>query len=162
MTDIYKTAVVGASGVNVDHDLASVLAERSDIMTMTQQAHDAALRPVEPGGLSHGLRAALACRMARLNSEDGMTAHFKAMIGSGIEKIDDPAFGGGEDDRLRAIIRHTDLVTADAKSVVEDDISALKKAGVSEDDIVRLSELVAFVNYQVRLATGLRLLGEMS
>jgi uncharacterized protein YciW len=162
MTGIFKTAAVGASGIAEDHDLAPVLAERSDIMTMTQQAHDAALTPVEPGGLSHSLRAALSCRMARLNGEDAMAAHFQTMIGSGFEKIDDPAFAGDGDDRLRAIIRHTDLVTTDAKSVVEGDISALKEAGVSEDDIVRLSELVAFVNYQVRLAAGLKLLGEMS
>jgi uncharacterized protein YciW len=54
------------------------------------------------------------------------------------------------------------LATTDTKSVVKTDIAALKKAGVSEDDIVRLSELVAFVNYQVRLAAGLKLLGEMS
>jgi uncharacterized protein YciW len=131
-------------------------------LTMTQQAHDAALTPVDPGGLPHGLRAALSCRMARLNAEDAMAAHFQAMIGSGFEKIDDPSFDGDGDDRLRAIIHHTGLATTDTKSVVKTDIAALKKAGVSEDDIVRLSELVAFVNYQVRLAAGLKLLGEMS
>ena len=31
---------------------------------------------------------------------------------------------------------------------------------LSEDDIVRLSELVAFVSYQIRLTVGLRLMGE--
>jgi uncharacterized protein YciW len=34
-------------------------------------------------------------------------------------------------------------------------------AGVSEADIVRLSELGAFVNYQLRVLAGLRLLKEV-
>jgi uncharacterized protein YciW len=51
-------------------------------------------------------------------------------------------------------------VTTDAKSVVAGDIAALKSAGVSEDDIVRLSELVAFNSYQIRLTIGLRLMRE--
>ena len=41
-------------------------------------------------------------------------------------------------------------------------IAALAAAGISEDDIVRLSQLIAFVNYQVRLVTGLRLMEDLS
>ena len=72
------------------------------------------------------------------------------------------AFDGGGDERLCALLRHTDLATTDTKSVVAADIAALVSAGVSEDDIVRLLELVAFVNYQVRLTIGLRLMGDAS
>ena len=53
-------------------------------------------------------------------------------------------------------------MTTDTKSVVAADIAALVSAGVPEDDIVRLSELVAFVNYQVRLTIGFRLMGVAS
>lgn len=162
MIDIFKTAAVKASGINAEHPLAAVLSERSDIMAMTQQSHDAAIIPSDPGGLPHSLRAALACRMARLNHEEAMATHFTALAGEDHEQVCDPAYDGGADGRLCAIIRHTDLTTVDVKSTVSDDIEALKAAGVSEDDIVRLSQLVAFVNYQVRLATGLRILGEMS
>ena len=48
------------------------------------------------------------------------------------------------------------------KSIAAADISALKDAGISEDDIVRLSELTAFVNYQARVSRGLRLLAGLS
>ena len=71
MADIFNTAAVRASGLRKDHALAAALSGREDILTMTQQAHDAALPPDAPGGLSHAVRAALACRMARLNSEEG-------------------------------------------------------------------------------------------
>ncbi len=163
MSDIFDTAAVRASGLNTDHALAAALSGREDILTMTQQAHDAALVPDAPGGLSHAERAALSCRMARLNEEEGLAAHFLAMIGSDTvaEQIADPGFTGADDARLAAILRHTDLVTEDTKGVVANDIAALTGAGVSEDDIVRLSELVAFVSYQIRLTVGLRLMGEV-
>ena len=48
MTDIFNTAAVKASGFDVDHPRAVVLSTRDDIMTMTQQAHDAALTPKNP------------------------------------------------------------------------------------------------------------------
>ena len=163
MIDVFNTAAVKASGVDADHSLAAVLSMRVDIMAMTQQAHDAALTPKKPGGLSHGERAALSCRIARLNKEAPLAAHFEAMIGdSNATQIADIAFDGGDDKRLCALLRHTDLATTDTKSVVAADIAALVSAGVSEDDIVRLSELAAFVNYQVRLTIGLRLMGYAS
>ena len=64
MTDIFNTAAVHASGLSANHPLAVVLSGRDDILVMTEQAHDAALTPDDPGGLSHDERAALCCRMA--------------------------------------------------------------------------------------------------
>ncbi len=163
MSDTFETAAVRASGLKADHPLTVALSGRDDILTMTQQAYDAALTPDEPGGLSHGERAALCCRMARLNREEGLAAHFLALmagVSAATAQLADPGFDGGDDARLGAILRHTDLVTTDAKSVVTGDIAALKDAGVSEDDIVRLSELVAFISYQIRLTIGLRLMGD--
>ena len=84
------------------------------------------------------------------------------MIGSDTVagQIAAPSSTGTAATRLAAILRHTDLVTNNTKGVVAGDIAALTSAGVSEDDIVRLSELVAFESYQIRLTVGLRLMGE--
>jgi uncharacterized protein YciW len=163
MTNYLNTAAVRAGGIESGHPLADVLAGREDILTMTEQAHDAALTPSEPGGLSHGERAALACRMARLNRAEGLAAHFAGLVQNAgasetVANIADPGYDGVTDGRLAALIHHTDLVTRDTKSAAADDIAALTAAGVSEDDIVRLSELIAFVNYQARVAAGLRLM----
>lgn len=166
--DILETPTVrSAANLEASHPLAKILAGREDIFTMTNQAHDAALMPNDPGGLSHAERAALSCRMAHLNGEDDLAGHFAALMkradASETETaIADPAFDGGSDARLAALIRHTDLVTRDTKSVAAGDIDALKNAGISEDDIVRLSELAAFVNYQARVARGLRLMAGLS
>ncbi len=162
MNQIFNTAAVRASGIGADQALAVALSGREDILTMTQQAHDAALIPEKFGGFSHAERAALSCRMARLNCEEGLAEHFFAMLRDTqkeVIRMADPDFNGHGDVRLAAILRHTDLVTTNVKAAVASDIAALTDAGVSEDDIVRLSELIAFVSYQIRLTVGLRLMG---
>ncbi len=164
MDDMFASVVVEAAGISADHPLASVLAGRSEVMGLTQASHDAALKPEPPGGLSHGERAALACRMARLNDEGTLAHHYQTMIPEGSEPLfmADPAFIGGDDNRAKAILRHTDLVSINPKQAAGSDIAVLKSAGISEPDIVRLSELIAFVSYQVRVVRGLRLMAEAS
>ena len=163
MTVFSNTTVRCAAQLDANHPLAATLEDRSDIFAMTEQAQDAALRPRNSGGLSHSERAALASRMARLNGEDGLADHFASFLTNGnAAKIADPTFEGASNPRYAALIRHTDLVTRDTKSVTAADITELKDAGISEDDIVRLSELVAFVNYQARVCRGLRLLSDVS
>ena len=160
MDDIFTSVVIEATGISANHPLAAVLAGRDEVMQLTQASHDAALKPEPAGGLSHGERAALACRMARLNDEETLARHYEAMIpeSGGKQAIADPAFDGADDQRTRAILRHTDLVTVDPKQAAEADIADLKSAGIVEPDIVRLSELIAFVGYQVRVVKGLRLM----
>ena len=109
MDDIFKSVVAEAAGISANHPLASVLAGRDEVMQLTQASHDAALKPEPPGGLSHSERAALACRMARLNDEGILAKHYEAMIPEGSEPLfmADPVFIGGDDNRAKAILRHT-------------------------------------------------------
>ncbi len=162
MDDIFKSVLVEAAGITVDHPLATVLAGRSEVMRLTQESHDAVLKPEPPGGLSHAERATLACRMARLNDEEILAGHYEAMVpqNSELRAFTDPASRNSDDPRIQAILRHTDLVTMNPKHATAGDILGLKSAGVLEADIVRLSELIAFVSYQVRVIKGLRLMVE--
>ena len=41
-------------------------------------------------------------------------------------------------------------------------VLALRTAGLDDSDIVRLSELSAFVSYQIRVVAGLRLMAEVA
>ena len=148
--------------------LAGVLAERAEILGLSQAAHDAVLLPREPGGISHAERAALAVRMARANADAILVEHYQALLHQAgksptllaIAQGADPA--ADTDTRLRALIRHVDLVTLSPKDATKADIAALKAAGLPEPDIVRLAELIAFVNYQARVIAGLRLLGAIA
>ena len=161
MSDIFKSVLLEAAGISADHPLASVLLGRRQVIQLTQKSHDAALRPDPPGGLSHSERAALACRIARLNNEEILGRHYEAMIGEGSSSqvLADPSVVDVGDSRLEVILRHTDLVTMNPKRATAEDILTLKSAGIFDADIVRLSELIAFLAYQVRVLKGLRLMG---
>lgn len=154
------------AGVAPGSPLAAALGERVQIMELSQASHDAVLLPREPGGLSHAERAALAVRMAALNADAALAAHYRdllvragetsvlAAIAAGAE-----AGSSGADVRLSALVRHADLLTSRTREASKADIASLVAAGVAEADIVRLAELAAFVNYQARVIAGLRLLG---
>ena len=142
--------------------LAAAVAKRADIFELTQTTHDAAITPVDPGGLSHGMRAALACRIARLAANADIECHFRAVLdrvdaSEAERRVADLDFSG-DDRRASALIRHADLIASDPKSATGSDIGQLREAGVADPDIVRLSELVAFVSYQVRVVAGLKLM----
>jgi len=160
--DIFGTIVAKAAGISAGSPLAGVFSGRSDVLELTEKSHDAALRPRQPGGLTHSERAALACRIAKLNNEPVLAQHYESLIGGGNQAIVDTGFDGGDDARLKAILRHTDLVTVNPKEAVGGDISALQSAGIGDADIVRLSELIAFVSYQIRVVAGLRLMAEVA
>ncbi|MBB6464874.1 uncharacterized protein YciW [Aminobacter lissarensis] len=158
-----KEIIAAIVGIEPGSELAAVVAGRADIVALTQQTHDAALMPVEPGGLSHAERAALACRIAKINDAKDFEEHFETLLdNSGASgdtaRIADIWFDGGGDNRLKALIRHVDLVAHAPKDATRRDIELLQEAGLTDADIVRLSELVAFVSYQIRVAAGLRLM----
>ena len=162
MDDIFNTVLVRAAGIPAGHQLAGALSGRSNIIELTEKSHDAALIPEPLGGLTHSLRAALACRMAHLNHEAGLASHYESMIAAEDALTADPNFVGAGDPWLSAVIRHTDLVTRSPKDAAAGDIESLETVGIPVEDIVRLSELIAFVNYQVRVVAGLRLMVEAS
>lgn len=154
------------AGIDPHVELARVVAKRADILDLTEKTHDAALLPADPGGLSHGMRAAIGCRIARLNRDDAFLAHFEQLLdragaSEAVRRFADLAFAG-DDAATRAMIRHADMVAANPKAATGADIEALREAGVSEPDIVRLSELVAFISYQIRVVSGLRLMGRVA
>jgi CMD domain protein len=60
---------------------------------------------------------------------------------------------------LDVAIRHADLLTTSPSNAGPEHLQALKEAGFSPAGIVSLSQIVAFVSYQVRLIAGLRAFG---
>lgn len=148
-------------GARLGSPLAHAILARTDIMNLSQASYDAIIRPREPGGVSHAERAALAARMARQNADECLAEHYLARFREACAdpKLNEP-IGAEEIDnyskRLNAIVRHMDLLTREPKKATRADITALQDAGITEPDIVRLSELAAFVNYQVRVIAGLK------
>jgi uncharacterized protein YciW len=154
----HQPVIESVVGIPPGSALAGALAARATLM-QSSQANDAAiLAPHDPGGLPHHQRLALACRIARINGDTRLADHYAAALAADPPAFADPAITDGEP-RLAAILRHVDLVTRTPRSATQADIAALQAAGVTQPDIVRLSQLIAFVNYQVRVTAGLRLMG---
>ncbi|MBS7697350.1 MULTISPECIES: CMD domain protein [unclassified Chelatococcus] len=150
------------AGIAAGSPLAEALKARAEIMKLSDASHDAVLRPKAPGGLSHAVRAALAARMAVWLGDDALAGHYRTLLveagraGSDLAATVATPEAAPRDRRLAAIVRHADLLTREPRAATRDDIQALRAAGVEESDIVRLSELTAFVNYQARVIAGFR------
>ena len=83
--------------------------------------------------------------------------------GLAAESVPGPAWApadGAFTGRLAAALAHTHLLVFRPREARAGDIRALVAAGWSADDIVRLSQLVAFLTFQLRLAWGLRVLAD--
>ena len=150
-----NTAFALSGAANAAPPLVAALEMRANILDLTQQAEDAVLRPDDPGGWSHAQRAAMAARIARLNDDTALADHYGGAVDAA--PMADPGWQG-EDKRTRAALRFMDAMARDPRDMEAVDIARLLQAGIDDADIVRLSELNAFLAYQLRLVAGLRLL----
>ena len=140
-------------------DATEVLTHRTDILAMTEAASAAVLTPKETGAFSHSRRAALAVRIASLNGRMALAQHYRQGVGDKDQQIADPSFGGGSDQELTAILTFTDRIATNPRDATSDDVETLARAGLAPADIVRLTQLNAFLAYEIRLIDGLSLMG---
>ena len=153
------------AGVKENSPVLSVLEQRSEILQLTENSHDAVLHPNDVGGISYALRAVIATRISAIH-QDELQSHYLKLLEDSDESLDmvgifcDPHIlpNAETNDRLRTIINHVDLLTHSPQMATKASIDELKTAGVADADIVRITQLVGFVNYQVRLIQGIRLL----
>lgn len=159
MTDVIDTA----AGLSEGSPVHRLRRERPDIVRLSQTSFEAALHPRETGNLGRAERAALAARMARRLEDHRLEAYYAALLDAegaspAVRALADQGAAAPADARLAAILRHVDLVTLTPETATPGDIERLKQAGLADRDIVTLTGLVAFVNYQSRVVAGLRLL----
>jgi uncharacterized protein YciW len=152
---LFETTTLLAAGAKGGGQIADAVQTRANIFEMTQAAKDAVLRPKDCGAFPHDLRAALAARIAARAKDMELAQRYAQAAGARTD-ISDPAQNSGTDDAV--LVAFVDKVAGATKDIAADDIAQLQNAGVSDADIVRLCELVAFVAYQVRVVAGLRLM----
>ncbi|MEC9309617.1 MAG: hypothetical protein VX966_08975 [Chloroflexota bacterium] len=152
--------LLSASGIEPTNEILEVLSSREELMSLSQEAHDACIIPKDSGGISLSERAALASRMCNLNSEHQLANYYAGMVPSGDPALQmaDPLLKMTDSPRIDCMLKHTDLVTTHPKDTIASDIQHLEANGFSTADIVRLSELIAFVNYTIRVVKGVRLM----
>jgi uncharacterized protein YciW len=156
MKNVFETTVLCMSGLELKSVAGRAVDNRSNIFNMSDAAEEAVLRPKEYGAFEHGMRAALAARIAFLNHEDALAQKYLEDAGN-FKKMANPSYKGEKKD-LTSILLFMDKVTKETRNVEAEDIATLQNAHVSDADIVRLAELNSFMAYQIRLIAGLRLM----
>lgn len=113
------------------------------------------LTPATDQDLPPDLRAALAQRMATLNEDESLAAPY---CGADPDLV--RLAGGATDlpEPLATIAAHVDMVTTSPHVAKADHIRRLEQVGLTNPQIVALSELIAYVNFHARVVAGLRLL----
>jgi uncharacterized protein YciW len=152
---IFETSTLVLSGISAESSVGEATSTRSNIFEMTQLAESAVLRPLDYGMFPHDVRAALACRIAARAGESRLAEYYAVSMGDKFNLAESIMIEGEPESTL---IPFVDKAANDTKNIVAEDISKLQAVGVSDADIVRLCELIAFVAYQVRVAAGLRLM----
>jgi len=127
------------------------------------EASDAALLGAEAiPDISAAERALLAVAVAAWH-EDGVAmghhAAAAAQAGAALEAVETARSGAASDPRLAAMMAHARRLTFSPATATPADLAALRAAGISEDGIVSLSQLVAYLSHQLRAAHLLRVIG---
>lgn len=139
-------------GATAESPISRLRAQRPDIVRHTQGSYDVLLFPDDPAGLSFAERAAVALQTAELSGHAALTAQYRGLV----TQRGNPPDGARRD----AILSHSALVATNPRTATPANLAALQASGLGPRDIVALTQIVAFVSYQVRAAAGLALLAQ--
>ncbi|WP_251864913.1 CMD domain protein [Achromobacter sp. Marseille-Q4962] len=158
--DAARDLVDQIAGLKPDSRTYAVRHQRDKVAAATQGSYDALFDPAL-AGLTLAERLLVALYASRLTPAPELAAHYRQRLAdAGASAADIAVAGSGKpadaaDPRLAAILEFTRKLI---EKPVEGDEAALKTlpaAGVSTPAVVTLSQLIAFLSYQVRLVAGL-------
>lgn len=164
MTDTLTGDVIdNVLGLGPSDELFRLREQRAKMKHLTQTSYIAALRPTEARNFSYAMRAAIAARMSSLWKADELRAHYLTALeaenaAEDVVAIADPASTTPSDQRLAAILAHVDIVTLSPKEATRANIDRLYAVGLDDRDIVTLAGLIAYVNYQILVVAGLKMM----
>ena len=146
-------------GIAPGSPLAELRGQRAAIRQHTEGAWRELVLPEHPGGVSLAERAALALRVALRGGHDGLAAQIRGLPVPA-EALAAAADTAPAEGRLGLLLRYADLVAETSERCGQAEIDALGAAGLSPQDIVAVTQLIAFIPFQIRLLAGLRALQE--
>lgn len=151
------------AGLQADSPLAAIRHARDKVALHTQRSEDALFDPALPD-LSLQERLFAAWYAARLSLADDLADAYTAkLIAAGaqpatLDAIEAGTLNPATDARLIAILSHARLLTIKPIEARPEHLQALRQAGITTRGIVALSQLIAFVTYQLRVVAGLKAL----
>lgn len=150
-----------AAGLSPDDALFNARRFRPEFVQGAELCRLSVLTPANGLGFETALRVAVARRIAALNADQALIVEYGAQLANlePAQQVLALAQGATDlDEPLATLARHVDLITLTPNKAEASDITRLAQAGLNNPQIVALSELIAFVNFQTRVATGLRLM----
>ncbi|HEY3720373.1 MAG TPA: CMD domain protein [Roseiarcus sp.] len=166
MTRFAADVIDSVLGVSEGSPLHQLRARRLETRARTQSSYAVLFNPPDPGGLSPPERFAVALRVAELHDALPLAAHYRARLADEAggralaAAIDSGAPSSGVTPRVEAMLRHADLVTLNPSAASDFVVEPLEAEGLTAAEIVTLSQIIAFVAYQVRVAASLALIAE--
>ena len=153
-------------GIDAEAPLAQLRAQRPEATEHTQGSYAALFDAPPRTALTPAERFAVALRVAALHEEPALVAHYDERLratGDASAGAFAEAARSGEAaalaPRLRAMLAHADLLVMRPAAATPADLAALQAAGLDAPAIVTLSQIIAFVSFQLRVFVGLTLLG---
>ncbi|MGO2062721.1 peroxidase-related enzyme [Leucobacter sp. UCMA 4100] len=123
---------------------------RAEAVKYTRGAYHALF--AEPQVLEGRVLHGIAARVAELQGSAELARHHRAASGTSETSL------AAENGRERALLAHAEHITVSPALVSKDDQLALEIAGVSADEIVLVSQVVAFTSFLLRALYALELL----
>lgn len=168
MTTTSSSDVIDAiAGIAPDSAAARARAARPEAVRAAQGSYRTLLEPDDLAGVSHREREVVALRVATLTPDAALAAwHRERLRGFAVPNAviaavaQFPAGDAALSPREIAILRHTDLLTRQPGAATPAHVAALQEAGLTPRDIVTVSQLIAYLSYEVRVLAGVRLLAE--
>ena len=151
------------AGIAPGSPLAELRAKREAATRHTQGSYDALFGATAATTVTRTERFAVALRVAVLHEEPAFIDHFSRLLresgaDEGLAAAVGAGGGQGVSPRLGALLKHAELLVLDPAAATPADLRALESSGLTAAEIVTVSQLVAFVSYQVRVFVGLALL----
>lgn len=151
-------------GLTADSPVVALRADRPHQIDDLQAYYDSLFTPDETSAAAFPVRdrALVAIRVAAHTGSDAVVAWYEGVArehgatDAEITAARDITTPNTDETVLGAAIRRADLVTTHLVDTTKADVDALKAAGFSPQGILVLSQVIAFVSYQLRFVAGLR------
>ncbi|MGD9890665.1 MAG: alkylhydroperoxidase domain protein [Dehalococcoidia bacterium] len=164
--DVSQSDILNALlGIDDASPLASLRAQRPEATNHTAGSYRALFVDTPTTAVTPIERFAAALRVAALHEEPALAGHYAGQLRATTESseqlvaaVQDGASAATLPPRLRAILAHADLLVIRPAAATPADLTALRTAGLSDPEIVTISQLIAFVSFQLRVLIGLSLL----
>lgn len=154
------------AGISLDQSLVGLRTQRADVARFAQGSYDALLNPPDPAGVSLVERGLIALHVALISHSAPLAAHYRQRLvehGAPVESIgavEQFPKGDALTPRMASILQHATMLIHEPHTATPAHLAQLQMHGLSGRDLVTISQLVAFLSFQVRVLAGLQLLAE--